>query len=284
MCWKETTMGLENAADRSTRRIVVIAFPPDDSPLAIGDPDMIASSLRPSGTVLYDRRSRGIFGNIVPGSDVKLNGDSYRVAGFVDLGPDIVNDGAIVMSEGTYLARDPGAHPIMGAVRLKPGTDVEGARQTILSVLPDDTALFTPDEVRQREIAFTLRSAPIGILFGIGLLAGLVIGALTCYQILFNEIVDRLPQYATLKAMGFSRLFLRGVILEQALLLAAVGFTGGIAVAWFVYAYIARATALALHIGFGSALAILMLAAAMAAGAGLLALRRVDVADPAELY
>ena len=50
--------------------------------------------------------------------------------------------------------------------------------------------------------------------------ARLVIGAITCYQILFNEIVDRIKQYATLKAMGFSNAFLRRIILEQALLLS----------------------------------------------------------------
>jgi putative ABC transport system permease protein len=122
------------------------------------------------------------------------------------------------------------------------------------------------------------------VLFGIGMLAGLVIGAVTCYQILFNEIVDRLKQYATLKAMGFSNAYLRRAILEQAMLLSCGGFAIGLAAAATVYGYIAKETALAVQLSFTAAGVVFLLAAGMAVGAGLLAVRRVRVADPAELY
>ncbi|MGY9106125.1 MAG: hypothetical protein ACKVG0_06280, partial [Alphaproteobacteria bacterium] len=112
------------------------------------------------------------------------------------------------------------ARPIMGVIRLSQGANPDEVRANLAASLPDDVSVFTPDELHQREISFTLRSAPLGFLFGIGMFAGLVIGSITCYQILFNEIVDRLKQYATLKAMGFSNGFLRGLIVEQALLLA----------------------------------------------------------------
>jgi putative ABC transport system permease protein len=116
------------------------------------------------------------------------------------------------------------------------------------------------------------------------MLAGLVIGSITCYQILFNEIVDRLKQYATLKAMGFSELFLRGVILEQAVLLSLGGFAGGLLFAWASYAYIASRTALAIGFSLSSVFFVLVLATVMCVAAGMLALRRVTQADPAELY
>src|SRR5262249_23321250 len=152
------------------------------------------------------------FGAITAGEDVELDGELFHVAGYVDIGPDVVNDGAIVMSDGTFLKRTPGARPIMGVIRLKPGTNPDSAKKSISAQMPRDVSLFTPQEVRAREVSFTLRSAPIGILFGIGMLAGIVIGAITCYQILFNEIVDRLEQYAMLKAMGFSDAFIRRII------------------------------------------------------------------------
>ena len=276
--------GLKNPDDGTIRRLIVISFPPDDAPLAIGKPEDIAAALRAPGTVLFDRLSRPIYSDIRPGQDVELDGTSYRVGGLVAIGPDIINDGAMVMSDGSWLAAHPNAQPIMGVVRLKAGTDPEKARRAMLAALPPDVAIYTPDEVRKREINFTLRSAPIGILFGIGMLAGLVIGAITCYQILFNEIVDRIDQYATLKAMGFSNAFLRRVILEQALLLSTGGFIAGTIASALAYAYVARRTALAIQLSPFSVLVIFVLATAMSVVAGLLALRRVESADPAELY
>ena len=120
----------------------------------------------------------------------------------------------------------------MGVIHLKPGVPVEEARRAILAALPPDVSVLTPAETARRESMYTLRSAPVGVLFLVGMLAGLVIGTINCYQVLYNEISDRLPQFATLKAMGFSNRFLRGVILEQAVVLALTGFVTGMIVSW----------------------------------------------------
>jgi putative ABC transport system permease protein len=172
----------------------------------------------------------------------------------------------------------------MGAIWLAPGMDAERAKERILAALPNDISVYTPQEVRAREFAFTLKSAPIGVLFGIGMLAGLVIGSITCYQILFTEIMDRIKQYAMLKAMGFSDAFLRRIILEQAVVLSCGGFALGILAAWAVYSYVASETFLAVQLSVYSAALIFGLAVIMSIGAGLIALRRVAAADPAELY
>ena len=280
----QVPMGLKNTDDEAIRRIVVLAFPATEVPLAIGDPRDISAALSVPDNVLFDRLSRPIYAKIEPGQNIELDGAQNRVAGLVSIGPDIVNDGAIVMSEGTLLSRRPNARPIMGIIRLSPGADLEDTRARIVENLPNDVRVYTPREIRWREIAFTLRSAPIGILFGIGMLAGLVIGSITCYQILFNEIVDRLEQYATLKAMGFSEMFLRRVILEQAILLSWGGFLVGLAASWLVYLYIAGETALLVRLNIVSVSTIFVLATLMSVVAGQLALRRVLNADPAELY
>ena len=173
------TAGVLDPADRVVRRIVVISFPPGDVPLSIGDPASITAALRRPNTILYDRLSRPIFGAIEEGSDVELDGAKFRVAGYVAIGPDVVNDGAMVMSDGDWLAKHPGGRPIMGAIDLQPGADPQAVKELIRSQMSRDIEVFTPQELRQREIDFTLRSAPIGILFGIGMLAGLAIGSLT---------------------------------------------------------------------------------------------------------
>ncbi len=220
-------MGLRDPEENAIRRILVLAFPPGDDPLAIGNPQRIRESLQTPGTVLFDRLSRPIYGDVMQSETLELDGESYRMGGTVAIGPDIVTDGNLVMSEGNWLQRFPADRPIMGVIRLKPDAAAD-AQARIQAQMPADTTIMTPKQAWWRETWFTMRSAPIGILFGIGMIAGLVIGALTCYQILYNQIVDHAAQYATLKAMGFAPGILRGLVLEQALLLSGGAFLLGL--------------------------------------------------------
>ena len=117
----------------------------------------------------------------------------------------------------------------MGVLRLRPGVRPEAVRKYIASARFDDVTVLTREELLDREVEFTVTAAPIGLLFGFGVIAGLVVGTMVCYQILFNEITDHLSQFATLRAMGYSDGFLRRIILEQASLLSVAGFAVGIA-------------------------------------------------------
>ena len=280
----EGHVGLKSPDDGRIRRIIVYAVSPDDMPLDIGNRDEVAQRLKFSHGFLYDRQSRAIFGHIVPGQQIVIDSSPLRVTGLVDIGPDIVNDGAILMSAGDWLARQPDAQPIMGVIRLKPGTGVDAARAKILAALPPDISVLTPDELRTRENNATLSTAPVGILFAIGVLAGLVIGTINCYQLLYNEVSDHLPQYATLKAMGFSDNFLRQVILEQSVILALAGFAVGLVLAAGADALIALETRLPVRVTPGSGLLVCLLTLGMCILAGAMAIRRVAVADPAALY
>jgi putative ABC transport system permease protein len=280
----EDHVGLEDRSDKRVRRIILYAFPPNDIPLAIGDPEEISRRLKVSHGFLYDRLSRPIFGSFKPGDEIKIDKFPLLVGGYVRMGADIVNDGNIVISEGDWLDRFPDAKPIMGVVHLKPGADLETVRRAILLHLPPDVVVLTPWETKLREYESTLRVAPVGILFLVGMLAGLVIGTINCYQVLYNEISDRLPQFATLKAMGFSNGFLRRVILEQAIVLSLSGFVIGLVLSLLADGYIASQTALPIRITALTGLFVGFLTVAMCAMAGLIAIRRVALADPAELY
>lgn len=277
------TMGLESAKSGRIKRIVVYAWSPDDQPLNVGEPTYVASRLKLNRSVLFDRRSRNIYGDPREDDEVRLDGRPYRVAGLVDIGPGIVSDGAMVMSRGLWLERNPNDEPIMGIVRLNPEADLETVRQRLLALAPGELSVLTPAELRRREMLFIVSAVPIGIIFGIGLLAGLVVGSITCYQVLFNEIVDQLRQFAMLKAVGFSNGFLRRIILAQALTLSLLGFAIAAAISYATYAYLAEETALVMRHTGSRLTVLLLLTLVMCLAAALLAMRRAAFKNPAEL-
>lgn len=277
-------MLLRNPPDVSVHRIIAYAFPADSLPLAIGDAAAISNALKRTNTVLYDRLSRPIYGPMETGRSILLDGRQYQVGGQVEMGPDIIADGAVIMSEGAWLSLEPGAQPIMGVVRLRPGADADAVRERIATQMPADTQVMTPREAHAREVQFTLRSAPIGIIFGIGLAAGVVIGAIICYQILFNEIIDHAKEYATLRAMGFPEVFFRRIVFEQAVLLVFGGFVVGLLAALVTARFLTLGTGMAVEFGFSSIAFVALPAAGMAFLAAALASRHLAAIDPADLY
>ena len=61
---------------------------------------------------------------------------------------------------------------------------------------------------------------------------------------LFADISDRLAEFATLKAMGYSERRLFAIIIEQAVYLALLGFAAGLAVSLVLFGVVHDATGL----------------------------------------
>jgi putative ABC transport system permease protein len=113
---------------------------------------------------------------------------------------------------------------------------------------------------------------------------GLIVGAVIVYQILFADVSQHLREYATLKAMGYANRFLSGVVLQEAAILAVLGYLPGTLVTWLLYRVTADATRLPLELGSGRAVLVFALTLAMCGAAALIALRKVRAADPAEVF
>ncbi len=283
-----TAMTLRDPLTRQLRSINTLAFPPDSQALRVPGLAELAGRLKVRGNVLFDARSRAIYGPVTEGTLVTLeNRPPLRVAGFFELGPNFSHDGTLLMGEGTYLAatgRPPGAPVDFALVRLRPGLEVATFRRQLLAALPPDTIALTPEEMRRREVAYTATVVPTGIIFGLALAVGFVIGVIVCYQVLFNEITDHLPQFATLQAMGFGDGFLRRIVLHQAWLVAVIGFGPGLAGGWWLYVELERRTGIVMEQTPGRVAFVFGLTLLMSFAASLLALRRATQSDPAEVF
>ena len=125
---------------------------------------------------------------------------------------------------------------------------------------------------------------PIGYIFWLGTLMGFIVGAVICYQILYTDIDDHMPEFATLKAMGYPNRYFLSVVLIEALLLSLFGFLPGWAASQLLCELVADWTGLLVTVHLSVAATVLGLSMVMCLLSGCLTMSRVMAADPAELF
>jgi putative ABC transport system permease protein len=291
------------AARTQTRRVRVVGIEPGSGVLDLPEvsPDEWAK-LNTPGTALYDRQSRKdplrpgqtVFGKLEPGTTTELAGKDVTLVGGFDLGFDFACDGTLVVSDRTfsralrqpYYPVSPMAEVDVVVVKLEPGADAEDVRARLREVLGNqgDVEVLTRDELVSRERAFWQRNTPIGFAFGAGVVLGFVVGMVICYQILASDVADHVSEYATLKAIGYPNRYLSLVVLQESLVLAAAGFVPGMAVILGVYVILTEWTGLPMRLTPGRFALVLGLTLVMCVLSGLMALRKAQKVDPADVF
>jgi putative ABC transport system permease protein len=283
----------KNPVSHEMRSIFVVGMEPADDALALPGVESQLARMTVQDAVLFDDASRPEFGPIAarvrsgtPVS-VELNNRQIHVAGLFSFGTSFGIDGSVVTSETNFLRIFPNRQRgliELGLVRVDPGEDSVRVRDAIRAALPRDVLVLTRAEFVAKERAYWDASTPIGYVFAFGVLVGLVVGGIIVYQILFADVNDHLAEYATLKAMGYSNAYLSGVVIQQAVILAVLGYLPGIAICLLLYRISSRATLLPLEMTWQRGLGVLALTVAMCAISALVALRKVRSADPADVF
>lgn len=261
-------------------------------------------ALNTPGTALYDRKSRphpdqtshpgeSVFGKLEPGARTELAGRDITLVGGFEIGFDFSTDGSLVVSDRTFSGwvreplypLNPLAEADLGCVKLKPGADPDAVKAALQAKFPEgDVLVLTRDELEAREKRFWWTNTPIGFAFGAGVVLGFVVGMVICYQILASDVADHLPEYATLKAIGYTNRYLSWIVLQESLILAAAGFVPGIAVTYGTYLLLTEMTGLPMVLTPGRFALILGLTVVMCVASGMLAVGKVKKVDPADVF
>ncbi len=282
-----------NPETRTTRSILALGFEPSD-PLLI-DPmvQRQASYLQQKGRVLFDERSRSEFGPVADWFrkgktvDSEVAGVSLRVAGLVQLGPSFGADGNMIVSRETFRSIIPGSSKgsiELGLIRLSDGADPILVSGRLKKQLPNDVTIFTKKQFIEFEKNYWRSSTAIGFIFSLGAAMGFVVGCVIVYQILYGDVSDHLPEYATLMAMGYKLKDLLAVVAREGLLLALIGYLPAYAAGECLYALIRSSTKLPVAMEFDRALLVFSMILVMCLGSALLAMRKLADADPAEIF
>lgn len=282
-----------NPQTRSTRSILVLGFEPAD-PL-FTDPSIAvkAKDLSQKGRVLFDQLSRPEFGPIASWYnqgkvvETEVAGKRVRVADLVSLGASFGADGNMLTSRETFLKLMPSTPPgsiELGLIRLVPGADLQAASRRIKALLPNDVKILTKKGFEEFEKNYWRSSTAIGFIFTLGSAMGFVVGCVIVYQILYSDVSDHLPEYATLMAMGYRLIGLLGVVAREALILAALGYLPAYISAQLLYGLVRSGTNLPVAMEPQRALLVFGLILVMCLGSAAVAMRRLADADPAEIF
>ena len=265
----------------------MIGLDPRAGIFAVPDIERQSAVLERPDTVLVDSATRLLFGSLQAGRAVDIAGRRMTIGGQYVLGTGFLGLGVALAGEANFFRMFPERPPDavnLGLVSLKPGADPDRAARALRAVLPADTQVFTRPELVAHEVAYWTTRTATGLIFGSGLVVSFVVGIMVLYQTLATQITRQLPQFATLKAIGYSNRYLDGVVLIQSFLITAFAFVPALGAALGIYALVRSETLLPLSLDapeLGAVFAITLVMATVSAFLSLGGLRR---ADPAEIF
>lgn len=240
--------------------------------------------LQQDDAVIIDRLYAGKLGVTALGQTVEINNRRARVVGFT-AGIRTFTQSPYVFTTHrnaqrfTFFRPDQTTYLLVTLVR---GADAAAVRDALQARLGRVDVWFAADFARAAQ-RYWLITTGAGSALLLAALLGLVVGIVIVGQTLYATTVDRLPEYATLRAMGAPNRYLYHVILKQAAISAVFGFSGGmVLVALVVMASAGSTVAVAMPAGLVGVLALLTLC--MCALGAIVSIRRVTRIDPTSVF
>jgi putative ABC transport system permease protein len=129
-----------------------------------------------------------------------------------------------------------------------------------------------------------VRQTATGRIFSFGVFVTMIVAAVVVYQVLSNDVREHLPEYATLKAMGHTNVFLSGVVQVQAAIYATVAYLPAVVAGFVLYRVTDTLANIPMVMTAANLGLVLVLNLVAAQVSGALTLRKVWSADPAELF
>lgn len=272
--------------------VKILAFNPIQPALKL--PGMVPQldRLTVPGTVLYDRlsqeklgpipslfRERGVVSTL-------MNNRRVTVVGFFSLGSTLFDNGHVVMSDWNFsqwFGSDSLEEVNVGCLILEPGADLEQVRSQLQSHLPNDVRVMTHREAIAAEQAFHA-SLPNGQVLNFGAIMGFIVGVILVYQVLYTDVTDHLPEYATLKAIGYTNTSLLTIVIQESVIIAVLGFIPGYFASVGVYYLLVQAIRVPLTMKSAVTIQVFILTVIMCLISGAIAINKLRSADPADVF
>ena len=272
--------------------VKILAFNPISPVFTLPEVNQQLHKLNQPDVMLFDRLSQPSLGAIPDllhhQSEVTTVMDNQRIyiEGLFTLGSTLFTKGHVIMSDWNYANRygqDSLKNVSVGLLSLNAGADPLQVQTQLRATLPQSIRVLTQEQLITQEQTFWA-SDPSGIVLNFGAVMGFVVGVIVVYQVLYADVAEHLPEYATLKAMGYSDHSLLRVVLQEALILAILGFIPGCITSIGVYNLLSSLTKIPLTLRPDVAAQVFALTLVMCSFAGAIATRKLRNADPADVF
>jgi len=283
----------KNPQTRDKSSILVVGFNPDRPAFNLPEIKQNGREVKLPDTVLFDEGSRGTYkeaiAQIKAGKTVTTEIDrrTITISGLFKVGASFAADGTIMTSDQNFLRLFPKQEASSinaGLIKLKPGADPVAVQTALKAYLPKDVRVLTKTEFIEFEKNYWFANTAIGFVFNIGVAMGFFVGIIIVYQVLSTDVSDHLAEYATFKAMGYRNMYLLGIVFEEALILSILGFFPGVGISLGLYSLTRNATNLPMYMTLIRALQVLILTLIMCLISGAIATKKLQSADPADIF
>jgi putative ABC transport system permease protein len=268
------------------RSILVVGVDPTDDLVRTVTPEL-REQIYTVGNVLLDIYSRPEYGPRYVGLRSQIGETAVHITGMIEIGASFGADGSVITSDATFakvLYPRTKNDISLGLIKLKPGSNPQAVVARLREMLPRDVVVQTRAEFIAQEEYYWVVKTSVGVIFGLGVVVALLVGTAIVYQVLSTDVAKRMPEYATLKAMGYSSGYLTRVILLQAATIGVVGFIPGWLISLGLYVVAGTQAFLWMQMGTLIPSITFILCVLMCCLSGLAALNKVHTADPAELF
>jgi putative ABC transport system permease protein len=284
----------KNPQTREKKSLLIIGFNPDRPAFNFPEVNQQIDRIKQPDTLLFDSKARGTYDKVI--ADVKagktvtteIERRTISVGGLFKLGSSFGADGHMMTSQENYLRLRPRqlqSDINIGLLKVKPGYDPNQVAATLTAYLPkSDVRVLTKAGLIEFERSYWDKASPIGFIFNIGATMGFIVGVIIVYQVLSTDVNSHLKEYATFKAMGYSNGYLLGIVFEEALILALLGFIPGLAIATGLYQVVYLGTNLPIAMTALTASKVVAATLVMCILSGAVATNKVQAADPADMF
>jgi putative ABC transport system permease protein len=282
-----------NTTTRKKVQVQAIGFNPNVPAINIPQANAQLDKIQLPDSFLFDRKGRGdysaMIAQVAAGQEVstEIGKRTITVNGLFSFGASFAADAVILSSEDNYLRLFPqqkASSVNIGLIYVEPGYQPTQVVAALQKHLQDDVKVMTRDDFAQFEENVLKKESPIAFIFGFGVSMGFFIGVIIVYQILSTDVNSHLKEYATFKAMGYSNNYLLGVVFEEALIIALVGFIPSSAICMGLYHLAATATNLPIAMTASRAIFVFAMTLAMCIISGSIATKKLQSADPADMF
>jgi putative ABC transport system permease protein len=264
--WQNAQTGHRNAT-------LVFAFDPDRPIFRTPEIRAHLQALKQQDTAIVDSETRPKYGRREPGSVVEMGGRNITIIDDYRLGTSFLELGIIVTSDQNF-----------GLIKLKSGVDREAATASLKAMMPHDVHVWTREEFRSHEVHHWVVATSTGFIFGSGVVVAVLVGLVILYQTVSTQIMVKINEYATLKAIGYKSGQILRIVVEQACFVSMLGFLPGLIAGLGLYAAVQAAVFLPMVMTWQRIIVVLLMSIGMSVGSGWLAFRKVQSADPADLF